>query len=63
MSTMLDRGDQDESLAGCPWIKEDGQYCDAHDVELDYATDENGHEFRFCKVCEEAEEEYYKDEV
>ena len=34
MSTMLDRGDHDEFLPNCPWTMEDGQFCDAHDVEL-----------------------------
>ncbi len=53
MSKMLDRGDHDEFIAECPWNKEDAQYCDAHDVELNYATDENGQEFRYCSVCDE----------
>jgi hypothetical protein len=57
MVDMLDRGDHDEFLPDCPWTKEDAQYCDAHDLELSYGEDEDGHEFRYCKACEEVEQE------
>jgi len=57
LSTMLDRGDCDESLPDCPWIKDDAEYCDAHDLELSYGEDEDGCEVRFCKVCDEVAEE------
>jgi len=60
MSTMLDRGDHDELLPDCPWIKEDAQYCDAHDTELSYGEDEEGREFRYCKLCDDSEEELWK---
>lgn len=53
MSKMLDRGDQDELLTDCPWIKEDAQFCDAHDVELSYGENEEGQEFRYCSICEQ----------
>tara|TARA_R110000796_G_scaffold12107_1_gene40246 strand:- start:314 stop:535 length:222 start_codon:yes stop_codon:yes gene_type:complete len=57
MSNMLDRGDHDEFLSDCPWIKEDAEYCDAHDLELSYGENEDGQEFRYCKFCEEATSE------
>lgn len=60
MSTMLDRGDHDELLPDCPWTKEDAQYCDAHDAELSYGEDEEGREFRYCKLCDDSEEELWK---
>ena len=57
MNIMLDRGDHDEFLADCPWTKEDAQYCDSHDVELSYGNDEEGNEFRYCKICDKVAEE------
>lgn len=57
MSNMLDRSDHDELLPDCPWNKEDAEYCDAHDSELDYGEDEDGREIRFCKLCNEVAEE------
>jgi len=57
MDSMLDRGDHDEFLADCPWTKDDAEYCDAHDRELDVGENEYGQEFTYCKICEEVAEE------
>ena len=58
MSRMLDRGDHDELLTDCPWNNPDAEYCDAHDRELSWGEDEEGNDFRYCKVCEEINNEY-----
>ena len=57
MATMLDRGDHDEFIPECPWNKPDAQWCDSHDREFSYGEDEDGNEFRYCKICEEVAEE------